>query len=95
MDTIGNPSFVLFGVFALGRPDCTILGRKEIEDLGKHKPKPHQLPRHEKKEMVQAYVDGSGKQRIKGGRDLKASQAYPRWSFGENKYLERLFFSFH
>ena len=28
-------------------------------------------------EMVVHYVDSSGKKRIKGGGDLKASQAYP------------------
>ena len=31
-----------------------------------------------KSEMVVHYQDGSGKKRIKGGADLKASQAYPR-----------------
>ena len=78
-------------VLVWGAQTAPIPGRKEIEDLGKHKPKPHQLPRHEKKEMVQAYIDGSGKQRVKGGKDLKASQAYPRWSFGEDKYPQRLY----
>ena len=29
-------------------------------------------------EIIVRYVDGAGKQRIKGGADLKASQAYPR-----------------
>lgn len=27
--------------------------------------------------MAIKYVDGKGKQRVKGGRDLKGSQAYP------------------
>ena len=31
-------------------------------------------------EMTIQYVDGSGKQRCKGGRDLKKSQHYPRRS---------------
>lgn len=31
--------------------------------------------------MVRKYVDGSGKNRVSGGRDLKASQAYP-FAFG-------------
>ena len=62
---------------------ATIQGKKEIEDLGKHKPRAHQLPKHEPKEMVQAYVDSSGRARVKGGRDLKASQSYPRWFFAQ------------
>ena len=27
--------------------------------------------------MVEKYIDGSGKQRVCGGRDLKGSQSYP------------------
>lgn len=33
-------------------------------------------------EMIVRYVDGAGKERIKGGADLKSSQAYPKASFG-------------
>jgi len=29
--------------------------------------------------MVCHYLDGQGRARIKGGKDLKGSQAYPRW----------------
>ena len=54
--------------------------RKEIEDLALHKPHPSQLPQHEDlKEMVCHYLDGQGRARIKGGKDLKGSQAHPRW----------------
>lgn len=28
-------------------------------------------------QMSVRYIDGSGKQRVQGGRDLKASEAYP------------------
>ena len=61
-------------------------GRSEIGDLGLFKPLPFQLPKHEgKKEMVQAYKDSNGRDRIKGGSDLKSSQSYPKWSFGFKK----------
>lgn len=53
-------------------------GREEIENLYEFKPYPHQLPKHEQKQMVEHYLDKSGKARVKGGADLKASQAYPR-----------------
>ncbi|CAK9081172.1 unnamed protein product [Durusdinium trenchii] len=35
-------------------------------------------PQTEDVEMTVKYVDGSGKSRVKGGKDLKQSQAYPR-----------------
>ena len=34
----------------------------------------------ERPEMTIRYIDGSGRQRCKGGKDLKGSQAYPRKS---------------
>lgn len=55
-------------------------GRKEIDQLGLHKPLPGQLPKHTgEKQMIVSYRDGTGKARIKGGKDLKASQSYPLW----------------
>ena len=38
-------------------------------------------------EIIVRYVDGAGKQRIKGGADLKASQAYPRLTLVPPKKL--------
>lgn len=37
------------------------------------------------KEMVVHYTDGKGKRRIKGGRDLKQSQAYPERFLAQTK----------
>jgi len=39
--------------------------------------KPTWLPELPPVEMAVKYVDGSGKQRVKGGSSLKASQSYP------------------
>lgn len=39
----------------------------------------------EQRKMVRHYVDGSGKSRVTGSRDLKASQAYPRQCHGCQK----------
>ena len=43
-------------------------------------PRPDQLPKHEDREMVEYYLDSKGVRRFKGGRHLKSSQSYPRWS---------------
>ena len=51
-------------------------------NLHEFQPYAHQLPKHEAKQMVEHSEDKSGKKRIKGGRDLKSSQSYPRqWSW--------------
>ncbi|CAK9017446.1 unnamed protein product [Durusdinium trenchii] len=39
--------------------------------------KPLRVPIHEKSELVEKYIDGKGKARIKGSAQLKSSQAYP------------------
>ena len=53
-------------------------GHAEIADLQNH-----QIPRRlEQRAMVQRYVAGNGQSRLKGGKDLKRSQAYPRGSLG-------------
>lgn len=49
-----------------------------IDDLPKYKSTPNLLP----KQMVHKYRDGSGKWRVCGGSDLRASQAYPLASLG-------------
>ena len=53
------------------------LGKQEIDELPNYKPYDFELPVHDKKEMVEHYLDSNGKHRIKGGRDLKSSQSYP------------------
>ena len=49
-------------------------GHREIEDLVNHTV-PRQL---EDRAMVERYVAWDGRRRVKGGKDLKRSQAYPR-----------------
>lgn len=68
-------------MYFLGVPIANALqGRREIEELALHKPLPSQLPTHnDQKQMVVSYRDSAGKARIKGGKDLKSSQSYPRW----------------
>jgi hypothetical protein len=39
---------------------------------------PQGIPQHERKSLVDFYVDSKGKQRVKGNAQLKLSQAYPR-----------------
>ena len=52
-------------------------GHPEIADLAYYADKSAK-PQTEDVEMTVKYVDGSGKSRVKGGKDLKQSQAYPR-----------------
>lgn len=54
------------------------LGKQEIDELPNYKPYDYELPVHGEKEMVEHYIDSRGNPRIKGGRDLKSSQSYPR-----------------
>ncbi|CAK9102671.1 unnamed protein product [Durusdinium trenchii] len=51
-------------------------GHPEVSEINNYAD--HSLIPENTAEMVVHYVDSSGKQRIKGGGDLKASQAYPR-----------------
>lgn len=70
-----SPPSTFFGACIRGRP--------EIGDLCKHQPRADQLPKHEvKPEMAVKYQDSAGKDRIKGGKDLKSSQSYPLWLLG-------------
>ncbi|CAL1163650.1 unnamed protein product, partial [Cladocopium goreaui] len=59
------------GTGALAAPVC----HKIINELPDFKPT--WLPELPPVEMAVKYVDGSGKQRVKGGSSLKASQSYP------------------
>lgn len=43
-----------------------------------HKFRPRYIPEQQKIELVEHYIDKSGKPRIKGGALLKSSQSYPR-----------------
>lgn len=52
-------------------------GHQEIDDINRFRV-PENL---EKRDMTVHYVDGSGKNRICGGSDLKGSQAYPVQTF--------------
>lgn len=53
------------------------------------------LKPHEDCEMVVKYQDSSGKKRVKGGSDLKASQAYPVKfpSFGKQGFTKAFVFA--
>ena len=49
-------------------------GHREISDLANHR-----VPRRlQHRAMVERYVARDGRSRVKGGRDLKGSQAYPK-----------------
>ena len=54
----------------------TLRGHDEIDDLNKLANK-GLMKQKEGVEMVRKYVDGSGRRRVAGGRDLKKSQHYP------------------
>ena len=58
-------------------------GDRCIEELSEFKPR--YLPPLPPVQMSIRYVDSAGKQRIKGGRDLKSSQSYPLQFLGEYK----------
>ena len=60
---------------SLQTPSISNLGRPEIAELYKYRPR--WLPPAIKTEMVERYVDSKGQVKIKGGRDLKQSQSYP------------------
>ena len=50
-------------------------GHQFIEDLGEFAPR--WLPEIEEVQMAVHYKDSNGKDRVKGGKDLKNSQSYP------------------
>ena len=58
------------------QPPNIFLGRQEIEQLMEFQPQG--IPQHERKSLVDFYVDSKGKQRVKGNAQLKLSQAYAR-----------------
>ncbi|CAK9095839.1 unnamed protein product [Durusdinium trenchii] len=58
------------------KPTWVYSSHPEVSEINNYAD--HSLIPENTAEMVVHYVDSSGKQRIKGGGDLKASQAYPR-----------------
>ena len=59
-----------------GGPNLHRQGHQIIEELEDFKPR--MLPVvQEPVEMAVRYKDANGKDRVKGGRDLKSSQSYP------------------
>ena len=57
-----------------------------MQNLDEFRPLRCQLPKHEAKEMAVSYIDKNGVKRVKGGKDLKSSQSYPRLFFGQNEF---------
>ena len=55
---------------------CCIQGRREIQELNDFADR--SLRPENQSEMIVRYEDSEGNKRIKGGSDLKASQAYPK-----------------
>ena len=58
-------------------PKSPISGHREIDDLIAER-RPSRVSSGSGPQMTVRYIDGSGKQRCKGGCDLKKSQHYPR-----------------
>ncbi|CAL1138490.1 unnamed protein product [Cladocopium goreaui] len=86
--------FIRMGDFGASSGKGTWLysSRQEIEQLMEFQPQG--IPQHERKSLVDFYVDSKGKQRVKGNAQLKLSQAYAR-AFGKalaklrTKHLQR------
>ena len=57
------------------------LGKPEADDVNNFANRA--LVPAKSSEMVVHYKDSNGVDRIKGGRDMKASQAYPKMCFGQ------------
>ncbi|CAK8999735.1 unnamed protein product [Durusdinium trenchii] len=75
MDIMTPQGFAL-AIYAVLNTKRAASGHGEIlDELDKFKPL--RTPVREKHELVEKYVDGKGKSRIKGSSNLKSSQAYP------------------
>lgn len=53
-------------------------GHQEISELDNFKPPESLLPERKKLALVDVYSDSNGVKRVKGNKQLKLSQAYPR-----------------
>jgi len=74
---------------------CSFLpGHQEINELDHFKPPQSSLPARKKLALVDVYSDSCGVKRVKGNKQLKLSQAYPRQFLDQRKeycFLEQTF----